>query len=174
MLDPNRFRQTVISLFVILWCGVYHYMSVKAFYLEPLLKRPLPRVPMLFPPAGWIMFYNVGNQFGEVQVYGLEGVRLQGQGNNMSIDAQSKYLLDPHEIFRTRTIFFDNIKRGLMHGAVAHQRQFCDFLEYRFPYYDGFEVRYISYPDMTKEPQKRIEQVPYQCLSKSYINDNYR
>ena len=167
----KRIRNIGITLFVICWSLAYHYMSVKHFYLQPLVNRPLPRVPMLFPPAGWIMFYNVDDSFGEVRVYGIKGVDLQAQGRDVYMRGKEYHLIDPHAIFRTRTVFFDNIHRGLMHGAVGRQKPFCDFLEYRFPYYDAFEVRYIGYPSMTKEPYKRVEQVYYQCLTQRYIKD---
>jgi len=167
-------KNSCISAFVICWLLAYHYMSLKQFYLEPLLKKPLPRVPMLFPPAGWIMFYRVDDQFGEIQVYGIEGAKLIGRGRDMTVNYSAKHLIDQHEIFRTRTVLFDNIKRGLIHGAVARQKQFCNFLEYRFPFYDGFEIRYIHYPSMTKSPEKRIDRVAYQCLSKGFIKDGIR
>jgi hypothetical protein len=172
--SSKTFKNSLISLFVVLWLCVYHYMSLKQFYLEPWLKRPLPRVPMLFPPAGWIMFYQVDDQFGEVNVYGLEGAKLVGRGRQVSLNYTDKYLIDQHEIFRTRTILFDNIKRGLIHGAVARQQSFCAFLEYRFPHYDGFEIRYIYYPEMTKTPHKRFERVGYQCVSKGLLENELR
>jgi len=167
----KRWRNILITLFVIGWTMVYHYMSLKHFYLEPLFKRPLPRVPMLFPPAGWIMFYNVGNESGEINVYGLKGLNVQVHDQRMFVQGKEYQRIDPHDIFRTRTIFFDNIKRGLIYGAVGDQKDFCDFLEFRFPYYDAFELRYITYPSLTKEPYKRVEQVYYQCLTKHYIED---
>jgi len=149
-------------------------MSVKYFYLEPWLKKPLPRVPMLFPPAGWIMFYNVNDQFGEAQVYGIEGISIVGAGRDARINYKTKFLIDQHEIFRTRTILFDNIKRGLIHGALRNKEQFCAFLEYRFPYYDGFEIRYIHYPQMSKKTGKKIERIAYQCLSQRFIKNEIR
>ena len=167
-------RHALISLFVIFWLGVYHYMSLKHFYLEPWLKRPLPRVKMLFPPAGWIMFYQVDDQSAEVQVWGLQKVKLTGSGSNISLSYDAKFLIDPHDIFRTRTIFFDNIKRGLMFGAVARQKPFCDYLEKRFPEYDGYEVKYIIHPAMTEKPESKFERIAYQCLSQRYIKNEFR
>ncbi|HLF17639.1 MAG TPA: hypothetical protein VI749_01950 [Candidatus Omnitrophota bacterium] len=164
-------RNVAITVFVICWSLVYHYMSIKHFYLQPLVSKALPRVPMLFPPAGWIMFFNVDDQFGEVQVYGIKGVDLQVKGSDVYMRGKEYSLIDPHDVFRTRTILFDNIHRGLMHGAVGHQKPFCDFLEHRFPYYDAFEVRYVGYPSLTKDPHQRIERIYYQCLTQRYIKD---
>lgn len=170
----HRWRNSLITIFVIVWTLLYHYMSVKYFYLEPYFKRPLPRVPMLFPPAGWIMFYNVGDEFGEINVYGLKGLKIERHGQAVFLQGREYQRIDAHDIFRTRTIFFDNIHRGLIHGAVGEQKAFCDFLEYRFPYYDAFEIRHTGYPSITTDPGKRIERVYYQCLTQHYIKDELR
>ena len=100
----KRVRNAFITCFVILWILIFHYESLRYFYLQPLLQRPLPQTKFLFPPAGWIMFYNVGDTSGNVEVYGVK-------------DGQSQ-LIDPHDIFRTRTFGFDNIHRGIL-GAAA-------------------------------------------------------
>jgi len=169
----KRWRNILITSFVIVWTMAYHYMSLKHFYLEPFFNRRLPRVPMLFPPAGWIMFYNVGDQSGTIDVYGLKGVKVQVYDKKYFVQGKEYQRIDPHDIFRTRTIFFDNIKRGLINGAVGSQKDFCDFLEFRFPYYDAFEIRHTVYPSLTKEPYARDEQIYYQCLTRHYI-DNER
>ena len=52
-------RTTTITWFVIIWTAVFLYETFRASYLSPLLHRQLPKLPLLFPPAGWIMFYNV-------------------------------------------------------------------------------------------------------------------
>src|SRR3989338_9319288 len=105
-----RLRNTCITLFVILWSLVFHYESLRFFYLQPFFRKhfdvELPKIKFLFPPAGWIMFFNVNNGFGYVEVYGLKDKQIQ--------------LLDPHEIFRTRTIMYDNVHRGIM--GVAAER----------------------------------------------------
>ncbi|MDO8580528.1 MAG: hypothetical protein Q7S13_03515, partial [Candidatus Omnitrophota bacterium] len=53
---PKSVRNIFISLFVIVWLGIFHYESTRAFFLEPLFHRPLYKFKFLFPPAGWIMF----------------------------------------------------------------------------------------------------------------------
>ena len=78
-------------IFIILWLGIFHYESIRYTYLNPLFQRNFPKFKFLFPPAGWIMFYHIDDDFGYVEVYGVK----RGESQ----------LLDPHEIFRTRTIF---------------------------------------------------------------------
>src|SRR5688572_13052480 len=100
MTRPNSFRNILITLFVIIWTLGYHYMSIKHFSLDPHFKKPLPRVPMLFPPAGWIMFYNVGDQFGEIDVYGLKDINIQLVNQRAFVQAKEYQRIDPHLIFR--------------------------------------------------------------------------
>ena len=57
-------RNKLISVFVVLWLAVFYYESTCYYYLQPLFKRELPRLKFLFPPAGWIMFYNIGDNLG--------------------------------------------------------------------------------------------------------------
>src|SRR4051812_49155854 len=93
-------RKIIISIFVIIWLIVFNYESTRAFYLEPLLHRPLPKLKFLFPPAGWIMFFNIENSFGYAQVYGVKNGRSQA--------------IDPHDILQTRPIGYDNIHRDAL------------------------------------------------------------
>ena len=150
-MKSKRLRNAIITIFVILWTIVFHYESVRHFYLNPLFEKPLPKVKFLFPPAGWIMFFRVDDQFGHYEVYGVKG--------------DDVHLIDPHEVFRVRTIGFDNIHRGVLGSAANRQRapNFCRHLRNRFPYYDKFLVRSIYYPSITKEPYKRYQKVQYQC-----------
>jgi hypothetical protein len=147
----KTFRNALISLFGVVWTVVFHYESVRYFYLEKAFDRPLWKVKFLFPPAGWIMFYKVTGGFGYVEVYGQTGRELN--------------LIDPHDIFRTRTIGFDNIRRNIL-STVADQRQgraFCRFLKFRFPNYEKFHVASVYYPSPASEPQRRLSKVVYQC-----------
>jgi len=147
----KTFRNIVISLFVIVWLGVFHYESLRAFYLNPYFKKELPKLKFLFPPAGWIMFYTVDDAFGYVEVLGLKDGGTQ--------------LIDPHDIFRTRTILFDNIHRGIL-STVANRRrsaQFCRFLKYRFPEFENFLITGVFYPHLTVDRYDRDQRVQYQC-----------
>ena len=150
----ERLRNSSITLFVIFWILLFHYESIRYFYLEPLFGKPLPKVKFLFPPAGWIMFYNVDDSYSFVEVYGFRGEKLQ--------------LLDPHDIFRTRTIGFDNIHRNVLSSVGDRHlaKSFCRFLNYRFPVFDRFVITSVYYPSITKEPYKRLQEVLYQCSEK--------
>ena len=147
----KRLRHWFISLFVIVWTVVFHYESTRAFWLEPFFHRPLPKLKFLFPPAGWIMFYNVGDQFGFVEVYGFK-------------DGQPE-LIDPHLILPTRPIGYDNIHRNALSAVLSQDiaPEFCRYLKRKFPYFDRFAVTYVQYPSLSKEPLKRLQQVMYVC-----------
>ena len=97
------------------------------------------------------MFYQVGPSAGFYEIYGIKDKRPQ--------------LIDPHDIFRTRTIGYDNLHRGIMGGA-AHPRRgrdFCRFLRYRFPYFDEFIVAGAYYPKPSKNAYERHDKVQYKC-----------
>lgn len=147
----KRLRNVFITMFVIVWTIVFHYESLRFFYLNSFFEKPLPKVKFLFPPAGWIMFYAVSDSFGYVEVYGVkEGV---------------SQLIDPHDIFRTRTIGFDNIHRNILSTVSNRQlaRPFCTYLERRFSYFDRFLITVVYYPSISKEPHRRLQEVRYQC-----------
>lgn len=145
-------RNIIISIFVIVWVILFNYESTRAFFLQPLFKKPFPKMKFLFPPAGWIMFFNVDSSFRYVQVYGMK------KGISQAIDA--------HQILQTRDIGYDNIHRNVL-GAVLSQdmvKPFCVFLERKFPYFDSFVVTYVNYPSLDSEPMKQEQNVAYQCL----------
>ncbi len=52
-------RPGAITVFVLCWSLVFHYESLRVNYLMPLTHHELPKTPLLFPPAGWIMFVNI-------------------------------------------------------------------------------------------------------------------
>ena len=144
-------RNLFITLFVMVWIAVFHSESVRGYYLEPMLGRPLQKMPFLFPPAGWIMFVNVDDRFSHIEVYGIANGAL--------------HRLDPHEIIATRFIGFDNIHRNIL-GSVASRRTqqpFCHFLERKLPGFDNFVVTAVEYPSLTKDPHHREQAVLYQC-----------
>lgn len=150
-MNVNYKRNVYITLFVILWSLLFHYESLRHLYLEPRFNRPLPKFKFLFPPAGWIMFYNVDDQYSTVEVYGLKSEQWQP--------------IDPHDIFRTRTIGFDNIHRNILSVAAIPQvhQPFCRFLRYRFPQFENFSIILVYYPSLTAQPRERLTQVQYQC-----------
>ncbi|OGX24934.1 MAG: hypothetical protein A2787_03185 [Omnitrophica WOR_2 bacterium RIFCSPHIGHO2_01_FULL_48_9] len=149
-----KLRDTVITIFVILWLAVFNYESIHRYYLEPWLKRPLPKMKLLFPPAGWIMFYNVEDDYGYAQIYGV------------NVDGVQE--IDPHEILATRTIGFDNIHRNvlLVVFGEAMPGQVCRFLERKFPEFDNFLITAAQYPSLTQTPHKKLQRVLYQCKEK--------
>lgn len=149
-----KYRNIFISIFVIAWMVLFQYESVRTFYLNRKLNCNFPKTKFLFPPAGWIMFYQVDRSGGYLEVYGIKNGQSQ--------------LIDPHDIFRTRTIGYDNIHRGIL-GSVnspdnpAVAAQFCKFLNYRFPYFDKFYITASYHPDMIEAPYDRRQRILYQC-----------
>lgn len=146
-------RNILISIFVALWLGLFFYESTRHFFLNQMsrrvLKRDLPKVKMLFPPAGWIMFYRVDPQTGYVQVYGVRDGKWE--------------VVDPHTIIETRTVGFDNIHRGILGAFLRKRYEACRFLVRKFPFYDKFVLTQVYYPDVGADPSNRLEKVVYQC-----------
>jgi len=147
----KKWRNRFITLFVILWCVAFHYESVRHFYLNPLFDQQLPKIKFLFPPAGWIIFFRVGDSYGHIRIFGIK--------------KDQNYEIDPHEVFRVRTIGYDNIHRGVIGSAASqrNKRSFCQHLIKRFNYYEDFIVAYEYYPDFIAEPHERIQQLLYSC-----------
>ena len=144
-------RDTLITWFVIVWTLLFQYETLRASYLSPLARRPLPKLLLLFPPAGWIMFFNVDVSYGLAEVYGRRGDDV----------AQ----LDPHEIFETRAVGYDNIHRNVLVGVLYRDRapSFCRYLRRKFPAYDAFAVVHAEYPDVVSAPDRILRQVAYRC-----------
>ena len=146
-----RYRNRWITAFVILWLLVFHYESLRYGVLRPLFHRELPKVPLLFPPAGWIMFYRVDATEGRAEVYGFKS----GQ----------PVLIDPHEIFRTRFVWYDNIRRNVLISVLEPEREpaFCRYLASRFPAYREFAVVYLQYPSVIERPLQTQRYLAYRC-----------
>ena len=144
-------RNTIISIFAVIWLIIFNYESTRHFYLEPFFKRELPKVKFLFPPAGWIMFFNVGDSFGLAEVYGLKDGRTQ--------------LIDPHQVLATRAIGYDNIHRNALSTVLDRgvANNFCAFLKRKFPYFDGFLVTYAQYPSVVAKPFEKSQTIAYEC-----------
>ena len=148
MTASRKFR---ISVFVVVWLLVFSYESLRYNYLSRWCHAELPKVMFLFPPAGWIMFYHVGDEDGRAEVWGRIG--------------DKRELIDPHRIFATRWIGYDNIRRNVLITALdpAYERAFCRYLRRKFPSYDGFDIVEVWTPSVTKEPDRQIRQTIYRC-----------
>jgi len=97
-------RRRAISVFVIGWLLVFNYETLRHSYLDRWLGLELPKVKFLFPPAGWIMFYRVDDSEGRAEVWGIRAGRPE--------------LVDPHRIFATRWVGYDNIRRNVLVTAL--------------------------------------------------------
>ena len=146
-------RNAWISACVIAWLSLFCYETLRLNYLSPLVGRELPKTKFLFPPAGWIMFYEVGPREGHVEVYGAHGRTLER--------------IDAHDIFATRWLLYDNIHRNVMVSVLSRPdaEPFCRFLRRKFRDlgYDGFVVAYAECPDVTERPQRWFRQAAYEC-----------
>ena len=144
-------RNTLVTVFVVCWTLIFHYETLRANYLSPLVGRELPKLPLLFPPAGWIMFFNVDKTYGFAEVYGIQGTE--------------PVKLDPHDILRTKAVGYDNIHRNVLVGVLNRHDapSFCRYLRRRFPTYDSFAVVYAHYPDIVETPERILRQVAYRC-----------
>ncbi len=147
----RRHSNTLITVFVICWLLLFQYETLRLHYLGPLLNRELPKLPLLFPPAGWLMFYQIDSSYGLAEVYGIR----QGR--------QTK--LDPHDIFETQAIGYDNIHRNVLIGVLYRDRvaPFCHYLGRKFPDYESFVVVYKRYPDVIAKPGYFTRQAMYRC-----------
>ena len=144
-------RSIPITWFVLCWTLLFQYESLRANYLSSLFKRPLPKLALLFPPAGWIMFYSVDRSYGFAEVYGIRGAKFTP--------------LDPHAIFETKAVGYDNIRRNVLVGVLYqdHAQDFCRFLLRKFPRYDDFLVVYAEYPDVVNAPNQILRRPTYRC-----------
>ncbi len=147
-------RNTYISIFVVLWLLLFQYESLRGFFLNDYLHLDAPKTKFLFPPAGWIMFYTVEPEAGYYEVIGVKGADRQ--------------VIDPHHIFRVRTIGYDNIHRGILGMAYSPRNphvaaSFCRYLNSRFPEFDRFYFVGYFYPNIIEEPFTRRQRILYQC-----------
>ena len=157
----TQFKKIGISLFVVFWILLFHYESLRAFYLSPLFGRELPKLPLLFPPAGWIMFYQLEDDYSTAEVYGLKA------SQSLRINKEPRFI-DPHQIFTTRFVGFDNIHRNMMVNVLYPQRgrAFCQYLRLKFPEEDDFVITHAIYPKLTGEkPLKKFYKILYRCSS---------
>ena len=151
MFLKEEIKRILISIFCLVFVFIFHYESLRAFYLNPFFGRDLPKLKFLFPPAGWIMFFNVDDGYGLAEVYGVR----EGE----------KEFIDPHRILETKAILYDNIHRNVLSGvlSVRYRRGFCRFLKRKFPDFEGFLVVGAYYPSVIKTPDKKLTTVEYIC-----------
>ncbi len=140
-----------ISTFVVVWTLLFHYESLRHNYLSRWAGFELPKTKFLFPPAGWIMFFAIGDETGSAEVWGLSGDKIE--------------TIDPHKIFGTRWLGYDNIHRGILSTVLNPYRgqSFCTYLQRKFPQYDNFGIVQVYYPSVSKEPDKKILKMVYKC-----------
>lgn len=147
-----RRHDRAITVFVICWSLLFFYETFRANYLSPLAGFRLPKWPLLFPPAGWIMFFNVDPSYGFAEVYGLRN------GKNE--------IIDPHQIFKTHALGYDNIRRNVVVGVLSQEQAagFCRYLHWKFPAFEAFTVVYAQYPDIVSQPGQISRHVAYRCM----------
>ena len=144
-------HNTAITAFVICWSLLFFYETFRANYLSGFAGFQLLKWPLLFPPAGWIMFFNVDRGYGFAEVYGLR----HGQ----------QEIIDPHKIFQTKAAGYDNIRRNVAIGVLSQEavQPFCRYLKWKFPAYQVFTVVYAQYPDVVNRPDQISRHVAYRC-----------
>ena len=150
-----------ISLFVIAWLLLFSYESFRVQWLNPLCRRALPKVQFLFPPAGWIMFYAVDASYGFAEVRGVS----TEHGTMLRRSIKRAVRLDPHRIFRTQAVGYDNIRRNVLVSVLnaAYAPSFCRYLQWKFPPYDTFVVVEANYPDLIHSPGRVVGRIAYRC-----------
>jgi hypothetical protein len=148
---PVSARRLAISVFVVLWTALFHYETLRWNYLRPALGRELPKFPLLFPPAGWIMFFRIDRTYGFAEVYGIRNGKSEQ--------------LDPHDIFVTSALGYDNIHRNVLSQVVdrRHAPRFCAYLGRKFPAFEGFAVVYGEFSDVVGTPDATRRAVAYRC-----------
>jgi hypothetical protein len=147
----KRRRDAAITVFVIAWLLVFVYETLRFGFLIPLVNRPLPKLPLLFPPAGWIMFFHIDRGYGFAEVYGARGEAVER--------------IAPEAVFSTRTVGYDNFRRNILVGVVYREEApaFCEYLRRRFPAYQEFAVVYAQHPDVVDRPDLVQRAISYRC-----------
>jgi len=97
------------------------------------------------------MFYRVDDADGRAEVWGLR-------------DGRAKPI-DPHRIFATRWLGYDNIRRNVLVTALdpVHAPAFCRYLRRKFPEYGGFSVQEVVAPSVTRARDSVFRQEAYRC-----------
>ncbi len=144
-------RNGPLSVFIAAWLLLFTYETLRARYLQPLTALTLPKWPLLFPPAGWIMFYHVDRSYGFAEVYGLKD--------------GTPELIDPHAIFPIKNLGYDNIRRNVLVSVLDEHLAptFCPYLHRKFPAFEDFLVVAAEYPDLITSPDRLLRQPMYRC-----------
>jgi hypothetical protein len=97
------------------------------------------------------MFYQVDETYSYIRIFGFKN------GQN--------YEIDPHEVFRVRTIGFDNIHRGVIGAAASESNRyaFCKQLFTRFKDFESLSILNEYYPNFVTDPYKRYQQMLFNC-----------
>ncbi len=150
-MPAKKIRNIFISSFVVLWLCVFHYESLRHFYLQPFFLKPLPKLKFLFPPAGWIMFYSVDDVAVYTEVYGVRNGIAQ--------------FIDPHQIIKTRFVGFDMVHRNVLSTVLIPgvRKSFCEVLHKQFPEFEKFIITQIEYPSLMHSRFERYQVPVYQC-----------
>ena len=99
------------------------------------------------------MFYRVDVYSGSAEVYGIRAAVSEPE------------LIDPHRVFATRWLGYDNIHRNILIAALDPRRgpSFCAYLARKFPQYESFVVAKVVVPEVTAVPQRVLRQGVYRC-----------
>ncbi|GEM_PF-978650 len=154
----RELRDRFISCFVVIWLVLFFYNNTRHMLLEPFFRKSLHNPTFnlamnkfLFPPAGPIMFYDVGDAFGYHKVFGIKGGQI--------------FELDPHQIYLSRTLFYDNVHRGVL-GDIADPGNiplFCRVMHRRMPEFDDFAVVFRVYPSLMESRYQYRDGLRYRC-----------
>ena len=141
----------VITVFVILWLALFHYESLRYNFLSRVYGHELPKFKFLFPPAGWIMFFNVGESEVRAEVYGRKGENIE--------------FIDPHRIFDDHWLGYDNIHRNVLVTVLDARvgEAFGRYLRRKFPEYEGFYVMQVVIPSNIRFPGMKKTLLAYTC-----------
>ncbi len=146
-----QIRNKLISCFVITWLLLFHYESLRTNYLCSLAGCELPKCKFLFPPAGWIIFFDIGETEVRAEVYGVNGSKLE--------------LIDPHKIFDNHWLGYDNIRRNVLISVLdpSNAESFGRYMKRKFPKYENFAVAEVIYPSNIQYPGQKIVKLAYRC-----------
>jgi hypothetical protein len=97
------------------------------------------------------MFFHVDERYGLCEVYrGTPGGPIR---------------IDPHAIFETKAVGYDNIHRNMLVSVLDRRLgpAFCAYLRRKFPGNKGFAVVHAQYPDVIRRPDRLLRGLAYRC-----------